>query len=583
MDRQLQQAFVNGYERMASWSDLLDQINVFPVADADTGRNLKISLAPLRRLNDNQKSVAEGLLRSATGNSGNIAGRFLHALLKSDSPSDLFKVVRLGREAAWKAVVDPKPGTMLTVFSALEEFMASQGPAMNSFTDKAYVNALVGHLENSVRATTQLLPVLKTAGVVDAGALGIFLFLEAFFARLAGQTQAFAPVTEVFSGRLSIADAFEAETRDGYCIDTLIQSQQISPADMQAIAELGESIVVVPENSYVKIHLHAADRQAVRKKMESLGNVVQWSDAPLDNRLEKEQEKGPQPCIHIMTDAAGAVTLADARKLKMTLLDSYLLLGEKCLPETLISPEELYTSMRKGQKVSTAQASVYERHQCYASALALHRRVLYLCVGSVYTGNFDIARVWKMENDPLDQFTIIDTGAASGRLGMIALATARYALKEKDIQKTINFAATAVGKCEEYIFLDRLKYLAAGGRLSKTSGFFGDLLHMKPIISPRAEGAQKVGVVKNQAEQVAFALEKLETRFSSGDAPLIMLEYSDNHAFVQAVAETEVKKRFPGAEVILQPLSLTSGAHMGPGTWALAFLPQPSWKEGNLH
>lgn len=575
----MQQAFVAGYERMASWTDLLDQINVFPVADADTGRNLKISLAPLRQLGDNQKATAERLLRSATGNSGNIANRFFSELLACNSTAELSNATRAGRDAARQAVVDPKPGTMLTVFDALAEFMARKKNRPPSFGNAVFARSLIDHLETTVRSTTGMLPVLKNAGVVDAGALGMFIYLEGFFRHLAGQVGAFRSITDVFSGCLQVSRSFEAQGNEGYCVDTLVRMNKMTPADVKALSELGESVVVIPEQSRIKIHLHTGDRDAVRKTLESWGDVLQWSDEPLENLLDIEPQSDGT-AVHVMTDAAGSLTKEDARTYKMTLLDSYLVMGEKCVPETLVDPQELYAAMRQGIKVSTAQASVFERHQCYGSVLNRYRKVLYLCVGSFYTGNCEVAKAWKAENDPDDRMTIMDTTAASGRLGMIALATARYALTEPDIQKVMDFAGAAIHRCEEYIFLERLKYLAAGGRLSRTSGFFGDLLHMKPVISPKAEGAQKVGVVKTPAGQIEFALEKLKTNFTETDAPLIMLEYSDNRAWVAGTVQGEIIRRYPSAEIILQPLSLTSGAHMGPGTWALAFLPQMKSKEG---
>ena len=132
--------------------------------------------------------------------------------------------------------------------------------------------------------------------------------------------------------------------------------------------------------------------------------------------------------------------------------------------------------------------------------------------------------------------------------------------------------------CEEYVFLDKLQYLAAGGRLSKTGAMLGDMLNMKPVISPLPEGAKKVGTVKNQEEQVKFALTKLAATLPSDSHAMIMLEYSDNKNWVNGTVKKTVAKRYPNAEIILQPLSLTSGTHMGPGTWGIAFLPDDKIK-----
>jgi DegV family protein with EDD domain len=192
----------------------------------------------------------------------------------------------------------------------------------------------------------------------------------------------------------------------------------------------------------------------------------------------------------------------------------------------------------------------------------------------VFTGNYQAAFQWMKEHNKQESFMIMDTGAASGRLGLIALATARYLAETNDMNKTVVFARKAVHACEEYIFLDKLQYLAEGGRLSKTSAFFGEMLNMKPVISPFPDGAKKVGTVKNQEDQVKFALTKLHASIKDDSSAIIMLEYSDNKNWVNGTVKKELEELFPDAEIILQPLSLTSGAHMGPGTWGIAFLPE---------
>jgi hypothetical protein len=204
--------------------------------------------------------------------------------------------------------------------------------------------------------------------------------------------------------------------------------------------------------------------------------VIKWEDDNLASQVREFRQSNTAQAFHIMTDAAGSLTNQDAKQYGFTLLNSYLTIGEKCLPETYFHPEELYKAMKKGIKVSTSQASVYERHQFYQSVVERFEKVLYLCVGSVFTGNYQAALQWKKEHDPQDKLLIMDTGAASGRLATIALAAVRKLSETNDMKSAVVFARKAISTCEEYIFLDKLQYLAAGGRLSKTSAFFGEML-----------------------------------------------------------------------------------------------------------
>jgi uncharacterized protein len=559
-----------GVERVAAWSDVLDSINVFPVADGDTGRNLRISLTPLRCPSKDRENTIHKLLLSARGNSGNIAVRFLSEFLMADSIEMLPGAAKSGRDQAWQAVYDPKPGTMLTVFDALVDFLEVNKLEVN----REYVSNILVHLEKAVKSTPEFLPKLKHAEVVDSGALGMYLFLEGFFASLVGETDHLRPITTIFRDVLKVSPSFEEEMEEGFCVDVVVQLGDNTDEKIGRLSEHCESVLVTAHKDYRKVHLHTYDTTRVRDLIESLGNVVQWSDEHIGTQVKDFKRRDLPGAIHIMTDAAGSVTREDSCELGMTLLNSYVTSGDKSLPETLFPPSEIYKSMREGTRVTTSQASVFERHQCYQRVLSQYPKVLYLCVGSAFTGNYDVVMDWKRKNDHGHCLTVIDTTAASGRLGAIAIAAARYSAKTDSPEAVIEFAKRAIHDCEEYIFLDKLKYLAAGGRTSKSSAFLGDTFHVKPIISPTAEGAKIVGMEKSKRGQLRFAIKKLRDCFEKDPALFVMLEYSDNRAWVNDTVKKQIQDLSPSSEVFLQPLSLTAGVHMGPGTWAVAFLPK---------
>ncbi|OQY53831.1 MAG: hypothetical protein B6245_22310 [Desulfobacteraceae bacterium 4572_88] len=568
MKQPLQNAFISGVERIAAWADILDRINVFPVADGDTGRNLLISLTPLRQLHQHPEPIIHQLLLSARGNSGNIAARFFSEFLKADSPEMLPRAAQIGRDQAWQAIRDPKPGTMLSVFDALTETLGKDRFEANGED----VPGIMDHLESAVRETSGQLPKLREADVVDAGALGMFIYLEGFFRTLAGKTGTFRPPTAIFGDKLRISPSFRESASAGYCIDMTLRTDDPSEETMKKLSEYGESVVIIPEKDCFKVHLHTDDREGTRKRLASLGQIVRWADDDMGTQVRDFRRKNISQAIHIMTDAAGSVSREDAKEFGITLLNSYISVGDISLPETHLATSELYQAMRKGVRASTSQASVFERHQHYQRVLDQYENVLYLCVGSVFTGNYHVAAEWQQAHDPDGRLTIIDTGAASGRLGITVLATAKYSAQTDDAGAVREFAASAVLQAQEYVFLDKLHYLAAGGRLSKTSAFFGDMFHMKPVITPTAEGAKKVGVMRNQKEQLLFALEQLGKFLAKDANPFIMLEYSDNRSWVEDVVKKAVQAVYPSAHIMLQSLSLTSGVHMGPGTWGIAFL-----------
>jgi len=561
----LGKAFASGYHCLAAWADLLDRINVFPVADSDTGANLRISLAPLRDTVTGGTRTPELLARTAVGNSGNIAAAFFREFCRAQGVEQLAEAAALGRKKSWQALASPRAGTMLNVFDSLV-------PCLEGTTEPAELYPLISReLPESVRATTEMLPELRQARVVDAGALGMYLFFEGFFRQLAAKAAPPLSILELFAGRLAVSSSFQAGPAAGYCVNAVMQPAPDRAGIGEQLATLGESVIILPSEKGLKLHIHTSDRQQLRADLSSLGTIVHWSDETIDQEIStRDGDPATRPAMHIMTDAAGSISRELARRLFITLLDSYIVAGDLGRPETLCSPAEIYGLMRAGGKVGTAQASVFEREQLYGSVTRMFGRTLYLCVGSVYTGNYDAARRWKEKHDPDNLLEIIDSGAASGRLGLIALLTARYARQGAEPDAIVRFARETVTDCSEYVFIDALRYLVAGGRVSRAGGFLGDLFRMKPVISPTSLGVRKVGVVRNQEEQIAFAMNKLGEKYAPDAAPVIMLQHSDNEEWVAESVMPRVRELLPAAEIMVVPLSLTSGVHMGPGTWSVA-------------
>jgi DegV family protein with EDD domain len=570
MKTRFRSALAAGNERIVTWADILDRINVFPVPDGDTGRNLVVSLSPFRHAETSLEEIPRELLMSARGNSGNIAARFFSGFLGIEDFESMLPSCRQGRDLAYEAVSEPKPGTMLSLFDALVESLKRHSPDQEG----AWVSLVLEDLERAVRATTEQLPELKEAGVVDAGALGMFVFFDSCFNTLVGREAVFSPVAEELKEFFDVADSWEQTPDRGYCLDVVVELRGGARALQEnGLFVLDKSIITIPEGDFLKVHLHSLDKEGVRERLEGIGDVVRWAADDLEEQTKRFRRKKGSQALHIITDGAGSITRDDAADLGMTLLASYITVSDTCLPETYVDRDYLYAAMREGVKISTSQASVFERHQCYHKALSLYPRALYMCVGSFYTGNYEVAKEWKMKNDPEDRLSLLDSGSASGRLGLAAIATARFSLSTTDPEAVVAFARKAVEASQELLFLDKLQFLAAGGRMSKTGALFGDVLHVKPVVTPAAEGAKKVAVVRNQKDQLKFALKYLGETLSGDPAVVVMLEYTDNKEWVKDFVQPAIKRILPSAEFILQPVSLTSAAHMGPGTWGVAFLP----------
>ena len=571
-DGNLRSALAAGCVCNAVWAEVLDRINVFPVPDGDTGRNLVLSLSPLRDLSASDAILAERLLLSARGNSGNIACAFVRAFLDGAGGEDLAVRCVRGAARARTAVANPQPGTMLTVLDALA------GAAKNGLPSTS-VPGLLAHLAQVVRETTSAQESLRRARVVDSGALGMLVFLDGMLRTYCGLDEASGELAASFRALVRFdrpTEHIEHGADDGFCVDAILRvpSGQRPPDDM--LADIGSEVVALREGELWKIHLHARDVEVARKALGGLGEVVGWSWDDLGEQMAASPAVANEGDVHIVTDGAASLSRRAAEALGVTLLDSHIDFGDRSLPETRLDPDDVYRAMRRGMRVTTAQASTYERHMHYERLAAQFHNVLYICVGSVYTGNHSVASAWRASHAAGARLTVLDSGAASGRLAVVVRATALAARAGVALGQLAAFATAALARSEEYIFPERLEYLARGGRLSKTSAWFGDALHLAPVVSPFPDGARKVAMLRKPDDRVAFACEKAAHAFAAGSRRgYLLAEYSDNRAWVESTLLPRLRQVAPEAEIAVGPLSLTTGAHTGPGTWAIALLPDP--------
>lgn len=559
-----------GYERLAAWSDVVDRINVFPIPDGDTGRNMVMCMLPLLDGNKDREELVRQLMLSARGNSGNIAANFLSGFIGGMHDDDLVSAAQDGCAKAWQAVNAPQPGTMLSVMDSLSQVLEQK--TLDEI--KQDPTPLVDRLEDTVRTSIDQLPALQEAGVVDAGALGMFLFLEGFFQSFANREGRYRSINDSFPGLLSVSHGRERRLAVGYCVDTVLEITEGNKGAALQLAEIADESIVTKGDGYLKLHLHTENAEGLRKELASMGQLVVWEEDDMAEQSRNFRLAAPRQALAIITDAAGSLMPQEAFQCGIVLLNSYINIGGRSLPETYVKPENLYAEMRKGTKVSTSQASLLERHQAYEKTLDIHGRVLYLCVGSAYTGNLQVAEQWKQESGKGDDFRVMDTGAASGRLGLMALMVSRFSRDAATPDQVESYANWAMDHCREYMFLDNLKYLAAGGRVPKAKALLGDLLGMKPVITTTKDGVKKVGVSRKLEDQLGFALDRMREELIDDKGAVIMLQYTDNREWLKQAAEPAMAMAFPNAEILIRPLSLTTGAHCGPGTWAVAYLPQ---------
>ena len=308
----LKKAFLAGAARLESQKERINELNVFPVPDGDTGTNMTLTamsavkavlLVEEPTIENIAKAMSSGSLRGARGNSGVILSQLLRGFCKEITAhagnvnvSVLASAFVKASETAYKAVMKPKEGTILTVAKS----GADKAAELDGTTDDIakFFGEVLAHMEKVLDSTPEMLPVLKEAGVVDSGGAGLIEVLKGAYDVILGKVVPLADgnitTASVSSGKSGITDDIEtADIKFGYCTEFIIMSEkeftEKDEADFKHYLEgLGDCIVVVADDEIVKVHVHTNDPGLAIQKALTYGQLTSMK---IDNMREEHHER----------------------------------------------------------------------------------------------------------------------------------------------------------------------------------------------------------------------------------------------------------------------------------------------------
>lgn len=303
----LKKCFLAGAANLEAKKEAINELNVFPVPDGDTGTNMTMTiLSAAKEINSITtptmenlcKAISGGSLRGARGNSGVILSQLFRGFTKEIKTVTVIDAQVLSRafdkaaETAYKAVMKPKEGTILTVAKGIAEKMSELAFESDDLED--ILGKVIEHGRYVLSQTPQMLPVLKEAGVVDSGGQGLIEVLSGAYDCLLGKEMDLS--AEVLAGgqaKISGAAAGGADIKFGYCTEFIINlEKKFDNGDelkFKAYLEsIGDSIVLVADDGIVKVHVHTNDPGLAIQKALTYGSL---SRMKIDNMREEHQEK----------------------------------------------------------------------------------------------------------------------------------------------------------------------------------------------------------------------------------------------------------------------------------------------------
>jgi len=570
----------------------LDDINVFPVPDGDTGTNMG---GTLKALADNaedieissiaeaSRMVADTALMSARGNSGAILAQFFQGLsegfekYKKVTTEDFANAARLASERSVEAVSKPKEGTILTVIRDWSDYLINEGTNQKDFSDLFYQSLEVAR--ESLKKTKEQMEVLKKANVVDAGAQGFVYMLEGVmnFAEQGRMSREKWINTAEDQGS-KVPDHEAVESSDyRYCTECMVIGSQIDQKRVkEVLAEHGNSTVVVGSPNKIRVHIHSNTPGKVFDELRNFGEIQQEK---IDDIFQQEKDVygDVNRSIALVTDTCSDMPddmIARYNIHRIPFKISFQ--GVTHIDECTITDEELYHQMEITTDIpKTSQLSQPDLKRMMDWTTKYFDQTLCLFIARSLSASVDSAK--RVAKTISDKISVIDTNTICVGEGLLTLVAAKAIEKGKSFQETVQYVQSTIEAQKQLFTVRDLIYLIRGGRLSATKGFIANLLHLKPLLYCEKDGS--LHPLSNALGKNGLK-KKMMATIKKNMVPNKKYWFAIGHCNNEETAlwyQKAIQKEFSPSELYVTSIASTIGSHSGPGTISIAFFPEPEF------
>ena len=584
-------ALRSGIHRVLGQQELLNRINVFPVADSDTGTNLSLSLGSAlvvlnkpgeKHLGTTLAAVADALLDGSRGNSGAIVAQFFQGV--SDSAGEITrfttytfsKAIDLGNEYAHDALSQPREGTILSVIAAFAESVRHQVGAASEGEFPALLGKALTRVEEALANTPKQLDVLRKAGVVDAGAKG-FVELVAGIADYVGKgVEVPLPDVSIAHEIEPVVSAFEEdnESQFRFCTECIVTDSDINRRKLrEALSELGDSLVLAGTKRKAKIHIHVDEPEQVFDTARRFGTVSAEKADDMHRQQHSTHEGKRQ--FAIIVDSGADISDEDLERLDIHMVPCRIQFGDHgYLDKLSITIDEFYEELASNPAhPTTSQPAPGDFRRQYQFLASHFDDVISINLTSAASGTYEAARLAASRTTAPGKIHVVDSRNASLGQGMLAVFAAECAAAGLDAETTVAAVQDQVHDTTSYAILSDTRYAVRGGRLPKWVRTIGEFLRLSPIIYTTREGKVSLsGFLLGRHNRIErFA------RYVARRVPRGPIEIGIGHASCEKDAlqlERHLRRLTPDIrKLVVNGLGPAIGVHGGPGTLLIAVRP----------
>ncbi|MBO0452709.1 DegV family EDD domain-containing protein [Candidatus Enterococcus murrayae] len=501
-------AFQQGAIQLINQKQVLNQINVFPVSDGDTGSNLASLMQTILEETKEESSsvvevfekVAEASLVGARGNSGIIFAQYFNGiynhLLKLEEKSSVQSFVESVKSAigeAYQAIEQPVEGTIITVIRSWAEALddSEQVFSLESLLPNALHKA-----KQSLENTTNQLKILKKNQVVDAGAKGFYLFIEGFTEAFLTKQAALHLVNEPADGikieQSPQEHSHTSEPRYRYCTEVFLDQVALSKSELQQkLNAYGDSLIVAVNRGKARIHIHTNQPAEVLDYLSSVGNPIQQKvDDMLLQYHVNQQRKAP---IALVTDSIADLPAEYLLENQIHVLPMNILLGTTSyLDKLTLQTKQLFDLAKETEgRATSSQPTLKTVENLFSFLETRYEAILVITVAGKLSGTYYTVKEAAKRSHAIP-IEVIDSRQNSAAQGLLVMNATEWIQAGIPFAEVVSRAAEKREQLKILVSVDELDPMIDSGRIPQAVGKLAKQVNLKPIVSLDEYGEGKL-------------------------------------------------------------------------------------------
>lgn len=587
-------ALRSGIYQLIADQETLNRINVFPVADGDTGTNLSLTAAAAlpvldagrpEQLDAHLAAFADALLDGSRGNSGAILAQFFQGFSdacadrKRLTPYQFAMAAARGDEAARSALSDPREGTILTLISVFASELRNQVVEFGQDRFDTLIADAMPALEQALEETPKQLEVLGRAGVVDAGARGFVDLVRGMSDYLATGAVPPRPERELDAMQL-VADTPEVpdagqKASYRYCTECIVTGIDMDRRKLrQALSPLGDSLVLAGTRRKAKVHIHVDDPGDVYRVASDFGVVT--AEKADDMHQQQDSRSTGARQFAVITDSAADIPESDLEALDIHIVPLRIQFGSRSyLDKVSITNEQFFELLGASDAhPTTSQPSPGDFRRQFQFLASHYPDVISVNVTSKVSGTCQAAVSAAGRIDASGQVHVVDSRNASLGQGLLVTRMAECAAAGLDAESALTELDELIPVTRSYALIGDLDVAVSGGRIPGYLRSVARMLRLTPVIRTVADGrVRPAGFFfgeRNRLEKFARFVAKRTTR----EPVHVAIGHADRPGDARRLS-TLLEEELGGiASVTSTDVGALFGAHAGPGTMVVATQPR---------